>query len=45
MVLIRWQPSQEIEMQRQIDRIFDEIAGWRREPELTWKPAVELKNT
>ena len=45
MVLIRWQPSQEIEMQRQIDRIFDEIAGLRREPELTWQPAVELKNT
>jgi len=45
MVLIRWQPDQEIEMQRQIDRIFDRIAGSRREPELTWQPAVELKNT
>ena len=45
MVLIRWQPSQEIEMQRHIDRIFEQIAGLRREPELTWKPAVELKNT
>ena len=45
MVLIRWQPDQEIEMQRHIDRIFEQIAGLRREPELTWKPAVELKNT
>ena len=45
MVLIRWQPDQEIEMQRHIERIFARIAGSRREPELTWKPAIELKNT
>ena len=45
MVLIRRQPDQEIEMQRHIERIFARIAGSRREPELTWKPAIELKNT
>lgn len=44
MALIRWQPFPEIEMQRQINR-FDEMAGLRREPEITWKPAVEIKDT
>lgn len=46
MALIRWQPFQEIQtLHRQIDRIFDEMADLRREPEFTWKPAIEIKDT
>jgi HSP20 family protein len=46
MALIRWQPFQEIEtMRRQMDEIFEEMASFKREPQMTWKPAVELQDT
>ena len=46
MALIRWQPFQEMEtLRRQMDQIFDEIALVNREPQITWKPAVELQDT
>ena len=46
MALIRWQPFQEMEtLRRQIDQIFDEMASVKCEEPITWKPAVELKDT
>ncbi len=46
MALIRWQPFQEIEtLRRQMDSIFDEMTTAQRSPQMTWKPAVELKDT
>ena len=46
MALIRWQPFQEMEtLRRQMDQIFDEMATSNREAQVTWKPAVELKDT
>ncbi|PPS45569.1 Hsp20/alpha crystallin family protein [Chroococcidiopsis sp. TS-821] len=46
MALIRWQPFQEIEtLRRQMDRVFDELAGSNQQLETFWKPAVELKDT
>lgn len=46
MALIRWQPFQEMEiLRRQMDGIFDEMVGINREPQMTWKPAVELHDT
>lgn len=46
MALIRWQPFQEIEtLRRQMDSIFDEMTSVQRAPQMTWKPAVELKDT
>lgn len=46
MALIRWQPFQEIEtLRRQMDRLFDEMVSDNREAQITWKPAVELKDT
>lgn len=46
MALIRWQPFPEMEtLRRQMDQIFDEIAVGNREPQITWKPAVELQDT
>lgn len=32
-------------LRRQMDQIFDEIAVVNREPQITWKPAVELQDT
>ena len=46
MTLIHWQPFQEMEtVRRQMDQIFNEMAGVKREEQITWKPAVELKDT
>ena len=46
MALIRWQPFQEIEtLRHQFDRLFDELAGSRRESEMTWMPLVELQDS
>ena len=46
MALIRWQPFQEMEtLRRQMDQIFDEMVSVNREEPITWKPAVELKDT
>lgn len=46
MVLIRWQPFQEIEtLRQQMDRMFDEMAGLKHEQPTFWQPAVELNDT
>ncbi len=46
MAIIRWQPFQEIDaLHRQMDRIFDEMLTVKRQPEIAWKPAVELQDT
>ena len=47
MALIRWQsPFQEMEtLRRQMDQMFDEMVGVNREAQISWKPAVELKDT
>jgi len=47
MALVRWQsPFQEMEtLRRQMDQIFGEMAGANREAQITWKPAIELKDT
>lgn len=46
MALIRWQPFQEMEtLRRQMDRMFDEMAGLNPGYQEIWKPAIELKNT
>lgn len=46
MALIRWQPFQEIEtLRRQMDQMFDEMTDVKRETQLTWQPAIELKDT
>jgi HSP20 family protein len=46
MALIRWQPFSEIEtLRRQMDQMFDEIAGSDRQSSKTWQPAIELQDT
>lgn len=46
MVLIRWQPMQEMEaLRRQMDRVFDEAAQAKQEVQVNWRPAVELQDT
>ncbi|MBV9387431.1 MAG: Hsp20/alpha crystallin family protein [Chroococcidiopsidaceae cyanobacterium CP_BM_ER_R8_30] len=46
MVLVRWQPYQEMAtLRRQLDSMFDEMANINRMSQTTWKPAVELKET
>lgn len=47
MAMIRWQsPLQEMEtLRRQMDQIFDGMVGVNREAQMTWKPAIELKDT
>jgi HSP20 family protein len=46
MAMIRWQPFQEMEtIRRQMEQMFDEINGWDREYQVTWKPAIELQDT
>jgi HSP20 family protein len=46
MPLIRWQPFHEMEsLRRQMDQLFDDFAGMRRETSsTTWSPAIELKD-
>lgn len=45
MTLIRWQPFQEMEtLRRQMDQLFDEMAGVNRETVRTWQPAIELQD-
>ncbi len=45
MALIRWQPFQEIEtLRRQMDQMFDELAGSERQSKISWKPAIELQD-
>src|SRR6476469_10672420 len=46
MAVIRWQPFQEIEtMRRQMEQMFDELAGSERQSATSWKPAIELQDT
>jgi HSP20 family protein len=46
MVLIRWQPHQEMtSLRRQLDKMFDELANVNPKSQMTWKPAVELQDT
>lgn len=46
MVLIRWQPMQEMEaLRRQMDRVVEEMVDVKREAQVTWQPAVELQDT
>jgi HSP20 family protein len=46
MVLVRWQPFPEMEnLRRQMDRMFDDIAGLNREYPTTWTPAIELEDS
>lgn len=46
MTIIRWQTFPEVDaLHRQMDRIFDDMLKVKRQPEMTWKPAVELQNT
>lgn len=46
MALIRLQPFQEMEtLRHQMDKMFDELAGYNREVTKTWSPAVELEDT
>lgn len=46
MALVRWQPFQEMEvLRRQMDEMFDELAGFTRESRpTTWAPAIELQD-
>jgi len=32
-------------LRRQMDQIFDEMVNVNREAQMTWKPAVEIKDT
>lgn len=46
MVLIRWQPFQEIEtLRRQFDQLFSELAGDRHETDMAWMPAIEFQDS
>jgi HSP20 family protein len=46
MAMIRWQPFQELEtLRRQMDQLFDEVAGVERHSTTSWKPAIELQDT
>jgi len=45
MALIRWQPFKRWTLRRQMDQIFDEMVNVNREAQMTWKPAVEIKDT
>lgn len=45
MVLVHWQPFPEIAtLRRQMDRMFDEIAGFNREVPTNWMPAIEMQD-
>lgn len=51
MSLVRWQPMRELEtLRRQMDRLFEDFWSDRAVPmlpsgEMTWMPAIELKET
>ncbi|KOP24763.1 hypothetical protein AMR41_19275 [Hapalosiphon sp. MRB220] len=46
MAIIRWRTYPEINaFNRQMDLIFDDMLRVKRQPEMNWKPAVELQNT
>ena len=46
MVLVRWQPFSEMEtLRREMDRMFDELAGANSQITQTWTPAIELLDT
>ena len=43
MSLVRFSPFSELEtVHSQMNRIFDELAGWQGEEKVAWRPAVEL---
>ncbi len=45
MAIIRWRTYPEINaFNRQMDLIFDDMLRVKRQPEITWKPAVEIQN-
>lgn len=46
MMLMRWQPFQEVEtLRRQLDQVFDEFKGFSKERSETWTPAIELQDS
>ncbi|MBD2355090.1 Hsp20/alpha crystallin family protein [Tolypothrix sp. FACHB-123] len=46
MALVRWQPFSEMEtLRRQMDRMFDELAGVNSQITQAWTPAIELQDT
>lgn len=45
MRLVRWQPFPEMEsLRRQMDRMFDELAGFERKSDTDWTPAIEIQD-
>lgn len=45
MRLVRWQPFPEMEsLRRQMDRMFDELAGLERKSDADWTPAIEMQD-
>lgn len=45
MRLVRWQPFPEMEsLRRQMDRMFDELAGFERKSDTDWTPAIEMQD-
>ncbi|PSB29201.1 Hsp20/alpha crystallin family protein [Chlorogloea sp. CCALA 695] len=45
MRLVRWQPFSEMEsLRRQMDQMFDEIAGVNRQSSTAWIPAIEIQD-
>ncbi len=46
MVLIRWQPFQEVEtLHRQMNQMFNELMASERQSATSWQPAIELQDT
>lgn len=45
MRLVRWQPFSEMEsLRRQMDQMFDELAGVNRQSSTAWIPAIEIQD-
>jgi len=45
MAIIRWSPFSEVEtLRRQLDKMFDDLAGVTPTESAIWKPAVELQD-
>ncbi|MFB2891402.1 Hsp20/alpha crystallin family protein [Aerosakkonemataceae cyanobacterium BLCC-F50] len=45
MAIIRWSPFSEVEtLRRQLDKMFDDLAGSTPTENTIWKPAVELQD-
>jgi len=45
MTIIRWSPFTEVEtIRHQLDRMFDDFAGFTSTENTVWKPAVELQD-